>query len=371
MSSIDSAEMFRAEVREFLEDYRDLDAFFVQGARWPQVKAFFEAMGERGWLALGWPEEFGGLGRSLRDEFVLWDEVAYARAARNPLASGIVARTLLRHGTAAQKQRWLPPIREGHLHFSLGYSEPEAGSDLASVRCRAERRGDHYVVRGDKCWQSYTQDMDYLWLLCRTGEPGGRSQGLSLLMVDLASPGIRVDALPTLDGDQLNAISLEEVTVPVDQLVGVEGGAWGIIGEALADERHIQFPPGRVRRDLEEVMSWFAQSGRAEDPLLRQRMSDLAVRVMEVEVHAECVVEAMERGDVAVAEAAANKVVHTVVCQEIAAFALDHGGSAAVCDRSRMEQLWRQALWETIGGGTSEVMRSVVAKAALGLTGRR
>mgnify|MGYP001500956418 CR=1 FL=1 len=145
----------------------------------------------------------------------------------------------------------------------------------------------------------------------------------------------------------------------------------GRIGEALADERHIQFPPGRVRRDLEEVVSWFSQRGLAEDPLLRQRLSDLAVRVMEVEVHAECVIEAMERGDVAVAEAAANKVVHTVVCQEIAAFALDHGGAAAVCDRSRMEQLWLQALWETIGGGTSEVMRGVVAKAALGLAGRR
>ena len=362
---------FRAEVREFLQDYRELDAFFTQGAKWPEVRSFFEAMGERGWLALGWPKRFGGLEKGIREEFALWDEVAYARAARNPLASGIVARTLLRHGTPEQQQRWLPPIRDGKLHFALGYSEPEAGSDLAAVRCRAERHGDTYVVSGDKCWQSYAQDMDFLWLLCRTGEPGGRSRGLSILMVDLASPGVRVEALPTLDGDQLNAVELSEVEVPADQRVGPADGAWQIIAEALADERHIQFPPGRVRKDLEEVVAWLTAQGHAQDPPIRHRLSELAVRVMEVEVHAQTVVEAMERGEPAVAEAAANKVVHTVVCQEIAEAALSFGGPAAVTDTSRMQQLWRQALWETIGGGTSEVMRSVVAREALGLAGRR
>ena len=106
------------------------------------MKALFRAMGARGWLALAWPEAQGGLALGPVHEFLLWDEVAYARAARNPLSSGIVARTLIRHGTDEQKRRWLPPIRSGDLHFSLAYSEPEAGSDLASLRTRAERRGD-------------------------------------------------------------------------------------------------------------------------------------------------------------------------------------------------------------------------------------
>ncbi|TDJ11533.1 MAG: hypothetical protein E2O66_09250, partial [Deltaproteobacteria bacterium] len=154
-------EAFRAEVIEFLADYRDLDAFFLQGHKWDRVHGLFRAMGAKGWLSLAWPKEAGGTGAPLSYEYILWDEVAYARAARNPLASGIVAKTIARYGTGEQQKQWLPPIRSGDLHFSLGYSEPEAGSDLASVRCRAERSGDRYVIHGQKCWQSYAQDMDY------------------------------------------------------------------------------------------------------------------------------------------------------------------------------------------------------------------
>jgi len=363
-------EAFRAEVVEFLADHRDLDAFFLQGHKWERVRSLFAAMGERGWLSIGWPAEAGGSGLPITYEYILWDEVAYARAARNPLASGIVAKTIARYGTAAQIERWLPPIRNGDLHFSLGYSEPEAGSDLASVRCRAERRGDVYVVDGQKCWQSYAQDMDCLWLLCRTGTQESRGRGLSLLIVPLDAPGVKVAPLPTLDGDQLNEVFLDAVEVPVENRIGPEDGAWQIMGEALADERHIQFPPKRVRRDLEEMVAWLRQQGRTADPVVRETLADLAVRVAEVEAHALRVLDAMLHGRSAVAEAAANKVVHTVACQDIARAALALGGPEALVEGQRVELLWRQSLWETIGGGTSEVMRGVVAKAALALSGR-
>ena len=362
-------EAFRSEVVAFLADHRDLDAFFLQGHRWPRVEAFFRALGERGWLSLGWPAPHGA-GKPLAFEYLLWDEIAYARAARNPLASGIVAKTLARYGTSAQHERWLPPIRSGDLHFSLAYSEPEAGSDLASLRCRAERRGDVYVVTGQKCWQSYAQDMDCLWLLCRTGSQESRGAGLSLLIVEKTAPGVEVRPLPTLDGDQLNEVHFDGVEVPVDQRVGEENGAWPIMGEALADERHIQFPPGRVRRDLEEVVAWAQQQGLDRDPHVRRELAGLAVRVDEVEAHALRVLDAMARGRAGVAEAAANKVVHTVACQEIARSALEWGGPEALVDGARVELLWRQSLWETIGGGTSEVMRGVVARHGLGLGGR-
>lgn len=364
-------EAFRQEVRGFLEDYRDLDSFFLQGHRWPEVKQLFQAMGERGWLSLAWPREDGGAQRGPAYEYILWDEVAYARAARNPLSAGIVARTLIRYGSDEQKKRWLPSIRSGDTHFSLGYSEPEAGSDLASVRCRAERDGGEYVISGEKCWQSYAQDMDFLWLLCRTGSQESRGRGLSLLIVDLAAPGVTVAPLPTLDGDQLNEVRLESVRVPVDQRVGPEDGAWTLMAEALADERHIQFPPGRVRRDLEEVVDWMKDHGEAQDPRVRDRLSQLAVRVFEVEVQALRVLDAMQRGLPGVVEAAANKVLHTVVAQEIARVAVDLGGPEALLEGSRPQLLWRQSLWETIGGGTSEIMRGVVAKQALGLSAPR
>ncbi|HEM46424.1 MAG TPA: acyl-CoA dehydrogenase family protein, partial [Alphaproteobacteria bacterium] len=115
-------EDFRSEVRAFLEPWRDLDGFFGQGRKWDRVAKLFREMGERGWLALAWPESAGGLGRGPAAEFILWDEVAHARAARNPLSAGIVARSLVRYGTEAQRARWLPPIRSGAIHFSLAYS---------------------------------------------------------------------------------------------------------------------------------------------------------------------------------------------------------------------------------------------------------
>lgn len=364
-------EAFRAEVVAFLQDWRDVQGFYGQGRRWPRVKALFQALGERGWLALGWPVEEGGLGRSLACEYILWDEVAYVRAARNPLSAGIVARTLIRYGSREQKSRWLPDIKRGDLHFSLGYSEPEAGSDLASVRCRAERRGDAYVIRGEKCWQSYAQDMDMLWLLARTGTQESRGAGLSLFVVPLAAAGVRVGALPTLDGDQLNEIHLDGVEVPLDWRIGPENGAWKIMAEALADERHIQFAPKRLQRDLEDLVDWVRANGRAGDPAVRSVLAELAARVRAAEVYGLLVLDAMQKGRAAGVESAANKVLHSVVSQEIARAAFDLAGPAALADDSPLNTLWRQSLWETIGGGTSEIMRGVVAKQGLGLSGRR
>lgn len=363
-------EAFRLEVREFLEDYRDLDGFFRQGQRWPEVRALFEAMAERGWLALSWPREVGGLAGGAVYEYLLWDEVAYARAARNPLAAGIVARTIIRHGTEEQKKKWLEPIRTGALHFSLAYSEPEAGSDLASLRTRAELRGDHYVVTGQKIWQSYAQDMDYLWLLCRTGAPESRGKGLSLLIVDKATPGVTVGPLPTMDGEQLNEVHLDGVEVPVENRVGPEDGAWAIMAEALADERHIQFPPGRVRRDMEEMLAWLREQELDRDPVVVARVGGLLVRALEVEMHALVVLDAIVKGRPAAAEVAANKVVHTRACQEIARTVLDLGGPEALVADGRPALLYTQSMWETIGGGTTEVMLGIVARQGLGLSGR-
>ena len=362
---------FRDEVREFLVDYRALDGFYCQGHRWPQVRKMFQAMAEKNWLALTWPTRFGGLGRSPAFEFILWNEVAYARAARNPLAAGIVAKSIMRHGTAAQQEYFLPRIRSGEMHFSLCYSEPEAGSDLAALRLRADLNatGTHYILQGQKCWQSYAQDMDYLWVLARSGTQESRGRGLSLFICEKASAGVRVAPLPTVDGDQLNEVFFDHVMLPTEQRVGQENGAWPIVGEALADERHIQFPPGRVRRDLEDMAAWLNAQGLAEDPVVRSRMTTLSVQVMETEVLALKVLAAMINGADATVDAAMNKIVHTVTCQELARAVLDLGGPAALLAGAQPELLWRQSLTETIGGGTSEIMRSVVARQLLGLGG--
>jgi hypothetical protein len=359
-------EAFRREVAEFLSGWRDVDGYLRMGTRWEQVAALWRAFGARGWLSLAWPKEEGGLGRSPAYEYLLWDEAAYARSARAPLDAGIVAKSLLRFGSAAQKARWLASIRRGESSFSLGYSEPEAGSDLAALRTRAERRADVYEVSGEKCWTSYAEHSDWLWTLVRTGAPESRAEGLSLLIVDLHAPGVSIEPLPTLDGERLNAIRLDGVRVPVEQRVGPENGAWKIMAEALADERHVQFAPGRLRRDLEELVAFVREHGLA-DAVVRRTLSELAVRVLECEMIALRVLDAVLHGRSGAVLAAANKVAHTEAAQQIARAALDFGGPAALVVGDGLEFLWRQSLWETIGGGTSEIMRSVVARQGLEL----
>jgi alkylation response protein AidB-like acyl-CoA dehydrogenase len=257
------------------------------------------------------------------------------------------------------------------LHFSLAYSEPEAGSDLAALRVRAERDGDHYTVRGQKCWQSYAQDMDCFWLLARTGDQESRGRGLSLFICEKERAGVSVAPLPTLDGDQLNEVHFDAVRIPASHRVGPENGAWVIMGEALADERHIQFPPGRVRRDLEEMADWLKGAGLSNDSAVRRALGDLAVEVAEVEMHGLLVLDAMQKGRPAAAAAAANKIAHTRACQKIARTVADFGGPEALMADSRPDLLWRHALWETIGGGTTEIMAGIVAREALGLGARR
>ncbi len=363
----DDAERFRAEVREFLADYRELNGFLYQDRRWPEVRALFEAMGRKGWLSLSWPEAVGGLDRPASFEFILWDEMAYTRAARPPLAPGIVAKTLIQHGSDEQRARFLPSIASGEMHFSLGYSEPEAGSDLASVRTRAEKTGDSYVMHGEKCWTSYAQDADYLWLLARTGTQESRGRGLSLFIVDLHAAGVSIQPLPLMDGEQLNEIRLDGVEVPAANRVGPEDGAWKLMADALAAERHVQFPPKRLRRDLEDVIAFAGRLQLTDDDFVRRRLAELVVEVREVEMHALSVVAAVEAGRNSTIEAARNKLAWTTSCQNIARFAQEIGGAELIAAGGTVELLWRQSIWETIGGGTSEMMRGVIARHGLGL----
>jgi hypothetical protein len=364
------SEAFRKEVVDFLGPYRELNGFHFQGSRWEQVRAFFRALGARGWLSIGWDKSVEPKALGPEHEYVLWDECAYRRVARPPLSAGIVAKTIIAHGTPEQRERWLGPIRRGDIFFSLGYSETEAGSDLAGLKTRAERRGDRYVVSGGKCWTSYAQHSDYLWTLCRTAAPESRSKGLSLLILDLKAPGVTVRPIPLLDGEQLNQVTLEDVEVPLENRIGPENGAWPLVNQALAVERHVQFPPKRLRRDLEDLVAWSKKSGRAADPIVRERLLDLAVSVAEVEVLGHQVLETVLRGQTGTLEAAYSKLAHTEVAQKLARTAVDIGGPEALLAGSMFELLWRQSTWETVGGGTSEIMRSVIARERFGLSGR-
>ena len=365
-------EDFRREVVEFLGPYWDMGAFFAhEGEHDRRVRELYRELGERNWLALAWPPEVGGLGRPPMYEFVLWDEMAYARAARPPLGPGIVAKTIIGYGTDDQKERFLPGLRRGEIFFALGYSEPEAGSDLGGVRTRARRDDDVYIINGEKRWTSGGHRADYLWTLCRTGTLESHSRGLTVLIVDRRSPGISISPIPSLDGERFNEVRFDDVAAPVANRVGEENGAWKMIVESLATERHVQFPPKRVQRDFEELVAHLRAEGRLDDPVVRRVVADLAVDVAEVRALALGMIEAVEAGRNAVVEAAFNKLAGSEVCQAIARAAVEYGGPATLVDGSPLEFLWRQSMSETIGGGTSEVMRGLIARNGLGLVARR
>lgn len=363
-------EAFRSEVRAFLAEHADVQSFFLhEGDDDVAVRRLYRALGERNWLSLAWPPEVGGLGLPPVYEFILWDEMAYARAARPPISSGIVAKTIINHGTPEQRERFLPPLRRGELVFALGYSEPEAGSDLGGLRTRAVRDGDHYVVNGEKRWTSGAHRADYLWVLCRTGTLESRARGLTLLIVDRTSPGVTISPIPAIDGERFNEVRFDDVVVSVKNRVGEEDGAWRMIVDSLATERHVQFSPQRVRRDFEDLVDWLRGVGLHDDPVVRHQLADLAVEVAEVQALALDMLDAVQQGRSAVVEAASNKLWGSEVCQRVARMAGDVGAPESLERDTTMEFLWRQSLCETIGGGTSEIMRTVIARNALGLKG--
>ncbi|MCU1458746.1 MAG: pilus assembly protein CpaD [Actinomycetia bacterium] len=361
-------EQFRSEVRALLEEYRDLDGFFDHGTdAATRVHPLYRALGDRGWLSLGWPREHGGQERSVVYEFILWDEMAYARAARPPLAAGVVAQSIIGHGTAEQHQRFLPSIRSGEAEFCLGLSEPEAGSDLAGVRTRAVLDGDRYLVTGEKVWTSMAHAARHIWALVRTGDLESRTRGLTFFLIDLQSPGVTIRPIPTLDGGQLNEVHLDGVSVPVTDRLGEEGDGWRILGESLVVERHVQFVPGRLRRDYDDILAWVRSVDLVTDPVVRARLADLAVGVDEVEALSVGLLAAIESGRTATAETAYNKLAGSRLSQELARAALDFGTPEGLVVGTPVEFLWRQSILETIGGGTSEMMRNTIARQALQL----
>lgn len=363
MSGEDAA--FLEEVRAFLAPFRSIQNYLVTQDH-AESDRFYKALAERNWLALGWPKEHGGLGASRLQEFLLWNEIAFEGIARPPQGVGIIAKTIMTHGTDAQKSTWLDRIRRHDSTFALAYSEPNAGSDLAGLSCRAVRDGDHYVISGNKCWNSKAHLVSHLWLLARTGEPGSRGRGLSLFIVDAKTPGVMIKPLEQMDGNFFTEIHFADARIPADCLVGPENGAWQMIGQALAEERHIHFGPGRVRSDFRRVCEWAKKTGLEQRPEVQEKLKQLALLVLEAEANSLPMLLSEGSG----AEAATNKVTHTRVLQAIARAALEFGGPDALFTEEGVEVLWRQTITETIGGGGTQIMQSMIARQRMNLSAK-
>src|SRR6266487_4373190 len=241
------------------------DGEYGSGEAYRQV---VRELGRDGWLALSWPREYGGRGASGIEQLIFTDEAAAAGVPVPFLTLNTVGPTIMRFGTAGQKARYLPRIAAGEIHFSIGYSEPEAGTDLASLRTRAVRvqdgvkgdgeagGGDCYVINGQKMWTSLIQYADYVWLACRTDPNAAKHKGLSILIVPTDAPGFSWTPVRTIAGTTTSATYYSDVRVPTSALVGEENQGWPLITNQLNHERVALTSSAPVRNALREVTEW-------------------------------------------------------------------------------------------------------------------
>ena len=336
-------------------------------------------LGRDGWLALGWPAEYGGRGGTMLDQLIFTDEAAVARVPVPFLTINTVGPTIMRFGTPAQKAFYLPKIAAGEIHFSIGYSEPEAGTDLASLRTAAVRDGDEYVIDGQKMWTSLIQYADYVWLACRTDPLADRHQGLSIIIVPVTAAGFSWTPVRTVAGVTTLATYYSSVRVPVSSLVGEENRGWPLITNQLNHERVALTSAAPVLAALAEVRDWAASTKLASG----QRVIDAEwVQLNLARVHAKAEFlklmnwrVASSAGSLAPADASVTKVFGTEFAVEAYRLLMEVLGAGA-CVRSgspgevlagRIERAHRSALILTFGGGTNEVQRDIIAAAALGL----
>jgi 3-oxocholest-4-en-26-oyl-CoA dehydrogenase alpha subunit len=348
-------------------------------------KEVVRQLGRDGWLALSWPADYGGRGASVMDQLIFTDEAAVAGVPVPFLTINTVGPTIMRFGTVAQKAHYLPRIAGGEIHFSIGYSEPEAGTDLASLRTRAVRDGDSYVINGQKMWTSLIAYADYVWLACRTDPQAPRHKGLSILIVPTGAPGFSWTPVRTVAGTTTSATYYSDVRVPVAALVGEENQGWPLITNQLNHERVALTSSAPVRTALREVTEW----ARATKLASGERVIDAEwVQVSLARVHAKAEFLKLLNWRIAAeagpgrgpAAASATKVFGTEFATEayrllmevLGANAQVRDGSAGAILAGRLERMHRAALILTFGGGTNEVQRDLIAAAALGLPiGRR
>src|SRR5580658_942078 len=341
---------------------------------------YIRRMGQDGWLGLGWPVEYGGQARGPIDQMIFVEESHWAGVPLPLLTLNSVGPTLMALGTDEQKERLLPGILRGEVHFSIGYTEPSAGTDLASLKTRAVRDGDEYVINGEKIFTSAIQYADYVWSAARTDPDAPKHKGLSVFIVPVDTPGFHWAPLATIAGDITSSTFYEDVRVPAENLVGAENQGWKLITNQLNHERVAICPASGLLRSLTEVQRW-AQDQRLADG--RRIMDQEWVRISLARVLAKIEVLKLLNWKVAwaadkglnPADASATKVYGTELALEVyrlltevvgQAGYLTEGSPGAVL-RGRLERNTRGQTIFTFGGGTNEIQRDIVAMVGLGM----
>ena len=347
----------------------------------PAVRRVVRLMGEDGWLGIGWPKEYGGQGRSAIEQFIFFDESMRSGAPVPMLTINTVGPTIMNFGTQEQKEFFLPKILKGEIHFCIGYTEPGAGTDLAALKTRAVRDGDEYVINGQKIFTSLAGGADYVWLATRTNPEAKKHKGISMFIVPMDTPGVKVVPMQLMGEHDINQTFYEDVRVPVTSRVGGENEGWSLITNQLNHERVTLCAPGIVERTLDEVRGW---AQRTALPDGRRVIDQEWVQISLARVHARLqflklinwkVAWTATQGRLDVADASSIKVFGTEFYLEAFRLLFEivgprgylKPGSEDEVLKGRLERLYRSMIILTFGGGTNEIQRDLIAMFGLGL----
>ena len=389
LSAPDSA--FRDEVRTFIAEHYpqemrvanpETDLTKEQSLLWHRI------LHKKGWIAPLWPKEYGGPGWSIIQRY-LWEQETSLAGTLPPLAFSItmVGPVIYTFGNEAQKQKFLPRILSGDDWWCQGYSEPGSGSDLASVRCKAVRDGDHYVVNGHKTWTTLAQHADWIFCLVRTDPTAKPQSGISFLLIDMKTPGISVRPIITIDGShEINDVFFEDVRVPAENLIGEENKGWTYAKFLLGNERTSMAQTGRSKRYLKKLKQIAAVEIRADDPVASDVARDIArveIDLMALEATEFRMISQMERGKDPGAAASLLKIRGTEIMQRVRDLTHRAIGNYGMALREHpasdnifmpgpdyahtVTEKYLNTRKLSIYGGSNEIQRNIIAKAVLGL----
>jgi alkylation response protein AidB-like acyl-CoA dehydrogenase len=374
-------QQLRAEIRAALEQVMTPErsaaiSDHIEGG--PAVRECIRALAAANLLGVGWPKEYGGRGFSAIEQFIFGEEAQRVNAPIPLVTLNTVGPTLMHCGTVEQKQTFLPAILDGSVEFAIGYSEPEAGSDLASLRTTAVRDGDQYVINGQKMFTSGAAYADYIWLAARTDPNAKKHKGISVFIVPTSSPGFSWQPLRTMPGISTFYTFYDNVRIPASAIVGGENQGWQLITTQLNFERAALGNLGALEPLFEKTLQWAITTELDSGRVIDQPWVQLVLARVEAQVAAYKLVNlrvnaAMTKGVLNMGEASAAKVFGTELTQQVARQlleVLDRNGSRRGEDaplRGALESAYRFAVINTFGGGANEIQRDIIAMAGLGM----
>ncbi len=369
---------FRMEVRDWLAaSLPDHLRNHIHRLPRPLLEPWHRTLYARGWIAPHWPKEFGGMGASIDRQIIFGEE--YARAQAPVIVSpglNFIGPLLMERGTPAQQQEHLPKILSGDRFFAQGYSEPGAGSDLASLRTRAELKGDRFVVNGHKIWTSWAQYCDWIFALVRTDPQAPKHRGISFLLIDLATPGITIRPIRSIANDpEFCEVFFDNVEAPAANLIGPINEGWSVANSLLVHERLTGGNPIEVIAGLERAKQVGAATGAMENAAFRDRLAGLEIDGLSLTAAYGHVVELHKSGRKLGPETSALKIFKGATLQALTDMMIEAAGGGAPCrDRLptaggalELAELWLQSRRTTIFGGAQEVQYNIVSKRVLSL----